>query len=313
MTAHGCRAGPRCCARCLFDLDGTLVDTAPEIAAGAELARCAPSAASRPTTRRCAAGSATARARSSRRPSAARSPRPSGRHFAEVYGEVCGMHATLFPGVSELLERLAADGVRLAVLTNKESRFAHRLLSRLGIADAFAVLVAGDSLPVRKPDPAVAEHALAALDVGVDEAAFVGDSVTDVRTARAQPACAPGSSPTAIRPASSPATTSPTPSSRRSPTSTRGRWPAIRGASRSTDRAAADRFGLARSVTKINFRRPSAGGGGAVMRKVMAPLQGSADARALSESTSRTARRRVGARPAPTPSPARTGITRKRR
>ena len=168
----------------LFDLDGTLVDTAPELALAlnSTLRASGRPAVDEDTVRGWIGDGARALVEK-----AFGGPVPERvwLHFAEVYGEVCGLHATVFPGVPELLQRLRDDGVRLAVLTNKESRFAHRLLARLGIADAFDILVAGDSLPVRKPDPAVAGHALAALDVGAEEAAFVGDSVTDVRTARA--------------------------------------------------------------------------------------------------------------------------------
>jgi phosphoglycolate phosphatase len=84
-----------------------------------------------------------------------------------------------------MLDRLKAAGCRLAVLTNKESQFAHRVLAGHDLTDAFEVIVAGDTLKVRKPDPAVVHHALQALDATPDEAVLIGDSVLDVRCARA--------------------------------------------------------------------------------------------------------------------------------
>ena len=168
----------------LIDLDGTLVDTAPELALALnttlrawqrepvddEMVRGWIGDGARALVEKAFGGPV---------------PEAVWQHFSQVYGEVCGLHSTLFPGARELLQRLADDGVRLAVLTNKEQVFAHRLLARHDIADLVELLVAGDSLPVRKPDPAVAGHALAALDVGPEDAALLGDSVTDVRTARA--------------------------------------------------------------------------------------------------------------------------------
>ncbi|MBK1713741.1 HAD-IA family hydrolase [Rubrivivax gelatinosus] len=168
----------------LIDLDGTLVDTAPELALAlnATLRASGREPVDEATVRGWIGDGARALLEK-----AFGGPVSEAvwQHFSLVYGEICGLHSTLFPGARELLQRLADDGVRLALLTNKEAAFAHRLLARHDIADLFDLLVAGDSLAVRKPDPAVAGHALAALDVPADEAALLGDSVTDVRTARA--------------------------------------------------------------------------------------------------------------------------------
>lgn len=106
-------------------------------------------------------------------------------HFSYEYADCCGTSSRLYPGTRRLLDRLRAQGLKLAVLTNKEAAFSHKLLTLHDITDCFDLLVAGDSLPFKKPDPRVVAHALDALHVHADEAAFVGDSVTDVRTARA--------------------------------------------------------------------------------------------------------------------------------
>ncbi|MFM2402490.1 MAG: hypothetical protein RL223_370 [Pseudomonadota bacterium] len=206
----------------LFDLDGTLMDTAPEIAdaLGDTLARLGLPPVDEARVRgwigdgaRALLGKALCDAGVLSTPSPA-APHPAGntaadaagaarrdltagrggdaallaqawRGFAVDYALRCGSRSRLFPGAAALLARCRERGLRLAVLTNKEGRFAHQLLVRHGIAEAFDLVVAGDSLPVRKPDPAVVHHALQAFDAEPDQALLIGDSVTDVRTARA--------------------------------------------------------------------------------------------------------------------------------
>ena len=168
----------------LFDLDGTLIDTAPEIAVALNRTLVW---LGRPEVEadrvrgwigdgaRALLDKALAHA----------SDEPTWQHFSYEYAAACGQASRLYPGTRAMLERLHAGGIRLAVLTNKEARFAHKLLALHDITAHFDLLVAGDSLPIKKPDPGVISHALAALDVEADDAAFVGDSLTDVRTARA--------------------------------------------------------------------------------------------------------------------------------
>jgi phosphoglycolate phosphatase len=88
-----------------------------------------------------------------------------------------------YPGVEAALDGLAAEGVAIALCTNKPERLTHLLLEALGWSDRFQSIVAGDTLPVRKPDPAPLFEAIARAGGG--RAAFVGDSVTDADTARA--------------------------------------------------------------------------------------------------------------------------------
>jgi phosphoglycolate phosphatase len=105
--------------------------------------------------------------------------------FAWDYADRCGSNSRVFDGVRPLLARLREQGLRLAVLTNKEAGFAHRLLARHDLTHAFDLVVAGDTLNVKKPHPAVVQHALTALQAEPHEALLVGDSLTDLRTARA--------------------------------------------------------------------------------------------------------------------------------
>jgi|JI8StandDraft_1071087.scaffolds.fasta_scaffold73262_2 phosphoglycolate phosphatase len=168
----------------LFDLDGTLIDTAPEIALALNrtLAWLGRAEADPDTVRGWIGDGARALL-----DKALGEPSTDAvwEHFSYEYNAACGEASTLYPGVRAMLERLHAQGLKLAVLTNKEARFAHKLLALHDITAHFDLLVAGDSLAVKKPHPGVVSHALAALDVQADETAFVGDSITDVRTARA--------------------------------------------------------------------------------------------------------------------------------
>ena len=82
------------------------------------------------------------------------------------------------------LERLRAAGIRLACLTNKDERYSRIILEAVRIDAFFEVLVGGDTLTVRKPDRRVVERVLHALHGTAAAMAHVGDSATDVQTAR---------------------------------------------------------------------------------------------------------------------------------
>ena len=92
-------------------------------------------------------------------------------------------HSRPFPGVEQALAGLEADGVALAICTNKLERLTHLFVAAMGWQGRFAAIVGGDTLPVRKPDPAPLLEAIARAGGG--PAAFVGDSITDTDTARA--------------------------------------------------------------------------------------------------------------------------------
>lgn len=105
--------------------------------------------------------------------------------FVIHYDATAGTRSSAFPHVLETLRRAREHGVRQAIVTNKEARFTERVLERHGLAGVFDIVICGDSLPVKKPDPAVIEHCLAQLGASTGEALFVGDSAIDVSTARA--------------------------------------------------------------------------------------------------------------------------------
>ncbi|MCW5752572.1 MAG: phosphoglycolate phosphatase [Alphaproteobacteria bacterium] len=89
-----------------------------------------------------------------------------------------------FPAVAETLARLRAAGKRLAVCTNKPHAFSVSLLRQLGLADHFDAVLGGDSLPVRKPDPGHLLGTLAAIGREPPQAVMIGDSRNDVAAAR---------------------------------------------------------------------------------------------------------------------------------
>lgn len=168
----------------LFDLDGTLIDTAPEIAdALNRTLGWLGHAPAEPAQVRAWIGDG-ARALVGKALAGPVSDEVWAR-FHREYFDCCGTSSQLYPGTRELLERLHVQGVKMAVLTNKEHAFAHKLLTLHGITTSFDLLIGGDSLPFKKPDPRVVAHALEALGVTADETVLLGDSVTDVRTARA--------------------------------------------------------------------------------------------------------------------------------
>lgn len=105
--------------------------------------------------------------------------------FMRIYQENTAGRSPLYPGVREGLDQLKAAGYRLGCVTNKAERFTVPLLREKGILDDFEIVVAGDALPQKKPDPAPLLHAAKELGVEPSESLMVGDSKSDVKAARA--------------------------------------------------------------------------------------------------------------------------------
>jgi len=104
--------------------------------------------------------------------------------FLDLYFDRC-LDATLaYPGIPELLAELSPR-FPLAVLTNKPERHSRRILEGLGLARHFRELIGGDTLPVRKPDPAGLLRLATRWRTNPDQLLLIGDSVVDVETARA--------------------------------------------------------------------------------------------------------------------------------
>ena len=105
--------------------------------------------------------------------------------YERWYTEVNGRHSAIYPGVVDGLEALAAARFPLACVTNKSGRFTQPLLEYLGLARYFTQVVAGDTLPQKKPDPAQLLFACRGFDVAPRDMLFIGDSVNDAQAARA--------------------------------------------------------------------------------------------------------------------------------
>jgi phosphoglycolate phosphatase len=100
------------------------------------------------------------------------------------YQNRCGTRSHLYPQVRETLARLRALGVKLAVVTNKESRYTRTVLDAHHLTPLLDHVVSGDTLPTKKPDPAGIRWCLEHFGVAANRALFVGDSSIDVATAR---------------------------------------------------------------------------------------------------------------------------------
>lgn len=176
----------------VIDLDGTLLDTAPDLVAAANAMRQALGLAPLPfDTVVTYVGKGAERL-----VHRALTTDPDGeaegalfqvghRLFFEFYQQENGRHAALFPQVREGLERMLELGLRLACVTNKPMRFTTPLLERHDLARYFELVLGGDSLPRRKPDPLPLLHAAQTFGIAPPQVVMIGDSINDARAARA--------------------------------------------------------------------------------------------------------------------------------
>ena len=104
--------------------------------------------------------------------------------FDQHYQRRCGTRSHLYPQVRETLIALRQRGVKLAVVTNKEGRYTATVLGAHQLAPLLDSVVSGDTLATKKPDPAGIQSCLSRFGVSRDRALFVGDSSIDVATAR---------------------------------------------------------------------------------------------------------------------------------
>jgi len=104
--------------------------------------------------------------------------------FGEHYQRRCGTRSHLYPHVREALLALRSRGVKLAVVTNKEGRYTQTVLDAHGMAPLFDRVISGDTLPVKKPNPLAIADCMLRYGVSAQRTLFVGDSSIDVATAR---------------------------------------------------------------------------------------------------------------------------------
>lgn len=105
--------------------------------------------------------------------------------FEKHYDSVVSKESHPYPGVVEGLEAMKAAGFRLACITNKVARFTIPLLKDTGLYDFFEIVLSGDSLPKKKPDPLPLLHACEHFGIKPPEMLLIGDSINDVQAARA--------------------------------------------------------------------------------------------------------------------------------
>ncbi|HAQ88559.1 MAG TPA: phosphoglycolate phosphatase [Pseudomonas sp.] len=176
----------------MFDLDGTLMDSVPDLAAavdkmlmllgrepaGIDRVRDWVGNGSRVLVRRALAGQLQHEGVADELADEALAL------FMKAYS---GGHelTTVYPGVRECLDWLRERDVKLAIITNKPAQFIEPLLEEKGLAGYFQWLIGGDTLPQQKPDPAALVWVMREAGVSADASLFVGDSRNDVRAAKA--------------------------------------------------------------------------------------------------------------------------------
>ncbi|MFL5120326.1 MAG: phosphoglycolate phosphatase [Microvirga sp.] len=175
----------------VFDLDGTLADTAPDIVTTLNVILAPEGLPPLPLKKARNLIGAGARALIERGFEAVgRELTPA--HLDELYRDFLAYYAKnlcvetrLYPGVVEALDRLDAEGFRLAVCTNKVERHSVRLLEALGIGERFAAICGRDTFPYIKPDPRHLTLTIDKADGDPRQAVMVGDSRADITTAKA--------------------------------------------------------------------------------------------------------------------------------
>jgi phosphoglycolate phosphatase len=105
--------------------------------------------------------------------------------FLDLYQANTSTRSRLYPGVREGLDLLTERGLQLGCVTNKAARFTEPLLAALGVASYFSMVVSGDTLPERKPEPMPLLYAARYFGAEPSQSLMVGDSISDVKAARA--------------------------------------------------------------------------------------------------------------------------------
>ena len=184
MTFSSSLSAPRAV---LFDLDGTLADTAPDLAAAVNWMRTerglepTPYAILRPT--------ASAGARGMIGAAFGLAPGDEGYEdlrvqWFERYQAAMAVHSTLFDGIPDLLDGITAAGMSWGIVTNKPARFTDPLVPLIGLAHASCV-ISGDTTPHAKPHPAPLLEAARRLDIAPAHCWYVGDDLRDIEAGRA--------------------------------------------------------------------------------------------------------------------------------
>jgi phosphoglycolate phosphatase len=195
MSVRFAQGGDRCGwpQAVLFDLDGTLVDSVPDLTAAVNALLA--------TEDKPALGVADVRAmigngimKLVERAFAARGDALAGDALAAMTDRMMDIYAqnltggtTLLPGADTIVTAYARAGVKIGVVTNKPEAFSRSIIEHFGLSPYVHVVVGGDSGPTRKPAPDMLLHALDQLGVGKHRALMIGDSPADIDAAKAVP------------------------------------------------------------------------------------------------------------------------------
>ena len=172
----------------VFDLDGTLVDSAADIAAAANETLAELGAAPLDLSRikqMIGDGAPKLMERALAAAGLTMTVAEVMPRFMVFYDRYATQQVSLYPGVAETLRQLRADGYRLGVCTNKPTTATHAVLAAGGIDDVFEAVIGGDALPQRKPQPEPLWAAIKQLGGTVDSSAMIGDSTVDLACAQA--------------------------------------------------------------------------------------------------------------------------------
>jgi 2-phosphoglycolate phosphatase len=171
----------------LFDLDGTLADTAPDLAAAVNRLRIERGLSPAPYEQLRPVASAGARGLIG----AAFGLKPDEDGYEELriaflnnYASTLAVKSTLFDGISSLLQELLNRGMQWGIVTNKAARFTDLLVPQIGLQQASCV-VSGDTTPHAKPHPAPLQEAARRLALQPEECWYVGDDLRDIQAGRA--------------------------------------------------------------------------------------------------------------------------------
>lgn len=171
----------------LFDLDGTLLDSAPDMLATVDAMRAARGRGPMEMTKLRPVVSKGARAMTA----AAFPDIPADERnawipeFLATYERELGRHGELFEGIDAMLRALEDAGCRWGIVTNKPEYLARALMPMLGWDTRCAVLIGGDTLPERKPHPLPLLHAAQVMGFDATDVVYVGDDERDIQAARA--------------------------------------------------------------------------------------------------------------------------------
>lgn len=183
---RGVSAGTRPAA-VLFDLDGTLVDTAPDMVSALNALLLERDLPPQPfgKARAFVSNGAAGLLRLSYPEFETTRDRELHQRFLALYAERICLESCLFPGMEELLARLEGAGVPWGVVTNKPGALTEALLKALDLRRRAACIVSGDTLPERKPHPRPVLHALETLGAPAAESWYAGDAHRDIQSGRA--------------------------------------------------------------------------------------------------------------------------------